>query len=132
MTLARKITRARRLAKLTTMPEDEIHERVVAALRAAGWEGCFFHCPNGGKRDKRTAEKLKRMGVSPGVPDLIIVEPPKGTDRPGAVIEIKKIGGRVSKEQRAWLQRFELSGFVTAVCYGLDACMSTLEEWGYL
>lgn len=34
-----------------------------------------FHCPNGEKRDMRTANKLLAMGVKPGVPDLIFILP---------------------------------------------------------
>lgn len=34
-----------------------------------------FHCPNGEKRDKITAAKLKGMGVRAGVPDLIFIFP---------------------------------------------------------
>lgn len=32
----------------------------------------FWHCPNGEKRDKKDAGKLKLMGVLSGVPDLTI------------------------------------------------------------
>jgi hypothetical protein len=32
----------------------------------------YFHVPNGGKRNKREAELLKRMGVVPGVMDFWI------------------------------------------------------------
>jgi hypothetical protein len=32
----------------------------------------LFHCPNGGKRNKREAGRLKAMGVRPGVSDYIL------------------------------------------------------------
>ena len=32
----------------------------------------MYHVPNGEKRDKATAAKLKRMGVKPGVCDIVL------------------------------------------------------------
>ena len=38
-------------------------------------EGLLFHVPNGGTRHLFEATKLKRMGVTPGIPDLVLVLP---------------------------------------------------------
>lgn len=35
----------------------------------------FYHVPNGGKRDAKTAAHMKALGVKPGVPDLCLPIP---------------------------------------------------------
>lgn len=50
----------------------------------------LFHIPNGGKRTKIEASRLKAMGVLPGVPDLFLALPLGGYH--GMFIEIKKPG----------------------------------------
>ena len=32
----------------------------------------LFHVPNGGKRNRREANKMKAMGVTAGIPDLVL------------------------------------------------------------
>ena len=58
--------------------EDEIHIQIVQAIRRRKAPGVrFFHCPNEGRRSKAYAAKLQRMGVSAGVPDLILIRAPE-------------------------------------------------------
>ena len=55
----------------------------------------FWHTPNGGKRTKREAGKLKAMGVLPGVPDLILMS------KAGPVfVEVKIEGGSLTDAQK--------------------------------
>lgn len=75
----------------------------------------LYAIPNGGKRDKATAARLKAEGVKPGVPDLCLPVARRGYH--GLYIEMKISGGRVSKEQRQWLAAAEADGYMTAVCY---------------
>jgi len=53
----------------------------------------IFAIPNGGKRDMRTAAKLKAEGVVPGVPDLFI-------PAWNLWVEMKTLRGRVTPRQR--------------------------------
>lgn len=127
------------------MTELDIHRRVVAHLRRAGV--CFFHVPNEGKRGPRARSLLHGMGVMPGIPDLVIVDPPRvggfpvlvpwsdglgGRPAVGAVLELKSETGRASPEQREWLAQFAARGWAAACTRGLDEAMSQLKEWGYL
>ena len=52
----------------------------------------LFHVPNGGKRNKREANKFRRMGVRKGIPDLILIHPHTG-------IELKFGKNKLSNEQ---------------------------------
>lgn len=126
----RKVRRAKRIARPGPMLEEEIHARVVQALRQA--DVAFFHCPNEGKLPVQYRTKLKRLGVSSGVPDLIIVTPPPCGGYVAAALEIKRKGGRLADTQRAWLQTMASCEWAVACEYGLEACLARLKEWGYL
>jgi hypothetical protein len=128
--------------------EIEIHRRVVAHLRRAGVT--FFHVPNEGKRGPRARSQLHGLGVMPGIPDLVIVDPPpalavacqyttpSGESLPmvrvvcGAVLELKSDTGRASPEQREWLAKFAELGWATACTKGLDEALAQLRAWGYI
>lgn len=80
MTLATKIARAARVPKGPT--EYDIHVRVVAELHRRGAPGVrWWHTPNEGRRSARYASGLQLMGVSAGVPDLVIVRADVYRDR---------------------------------------------------
>ena len=96
-----------------------------------------FHCPNevgGQTRSLRTrAVKMKRMGVSKGVPDLLVFIPVYGTT--GDIdcyqmcgIEMKrKKGSTTSKEQKEWLDILQASGALCAVCKGAEKAIEFVE-----
>lgn len=65
----------------------------------------LHHSPNGEKRDIRTGNKLKALGVKRGFPDLIL--PVSSGFSSGLVIEMKSAIGRTSPEQKEWLAHFE-------------------------
>ena len=57
-------------------PEQSLHIAAVAYLRAALPKPWFpAHVPNGGFRTKVEAGAFQRMGVLPGMPDLLIFGP---------------------------------------------------------
>jgi len=108
--------------------ELQIHIAVVQHLKMRARRGViFFHPASGEKREKATAAKLKAMGTTPGVPDLILI-----ADGKTYGLELKTIDGRLSHEQRQMLEAFELAGAFTAVAHGLDAALSILTAWGIL
>lgn len=127
---SRKVRRAKRLSKQTTSTEDEIHVRIVGELATAGV--AFFHVANERRTSQREGAKLKRMGVSPGVPDIVIVTPPPCGGYVAAALELKREGGRPTKEQLHWLGVMRSAEWATAVVYGLDDARRQLTEWGYL
>lgn len=74
----------------------------------------IFAIPNGGHRNKVTAYKMKMEGQSKGVPDLFIPEWK-------LFIEMKRQkGGRLSPEQKEWLNYLESVGYETQVCNGFE------------
>ena len=95
----------------------------------------WFHTPNGGFRNKKTAGKMKAQGVKKGIPDIIIEEiPPKFPEYKGVRIELKRRKGRpsdVKKEQREILDRYKLRGYLVFVCFGIDDVIATLRKCGF-
>lgn len=80
--------------------------------------GDWFAVPNGGHRHPAVAVKLKKEGVKKGVPDLWWPNPLFGWH--GLVIETKNKRGKVSNEQRDWLRRLAVKGYLVSVTFDLD------------
>jgi hypothetical protein len=79
----------------------------------------FFAIPNGGTRNMAEAVKLKRCGVIPGVPDLMIPIP-SGLYH-GLFLELKREkGGRVSDAQLYWLTFLREQGYYADVGNGFE------------
>jgi len=128
------------------LTELQLHMHVAALLRRAAAPGViWFHCPNGELRDKATAHKLQQMGVMPGVSDIVLLipggmrkaypnihAPPidvTGFVQP-AFLELKGPGGRLSIEQREFLDRADLIGCLVDVASTPEAALDILKRWG--
>lgn len=89
--------------------------------------------PNGGKRNKREALKLKRCGVKAGVSDLFLPVP-RGTMH-GLWIELKapahmgKPAGKPTKLQLDWLNRMGDQGYAAIICHGWEAAAQTITDY---
>lgn len=94
----------------------------------------FAHVPNGERRDAVTGARLKRLGTSAGMPDLLVFSsPPKRPDARGVALELKRrSGGKVTPEQRAWHARLEACGWVVRVVRGFDEARALLDELGWV
>lgn len=118
------------------MTEEEEQILFVQWLRANKIP--HFHCPNevGGRTKslKIRAMKMKRMGVSKGVPDLFIFIPVKGTTgfvdcyQMCAVEMKRRKGSTTSKEQKEWLKVLNGSGCISKVCKGADEAIKFIEK----
>ena len=86
---------------------------------------------------KARAIKMKRMGTSKGFPDLIVLIPQYGVDNEidcyqMVIIEMKrKKCGSVSPEQKEWLEKLELAGIPSRVCYGADEAIDFVKDFMY-
>jgi len=101
-----------------------------ANMRSATLPGLdmLFHVPNGGARDIRVAAQLKSEGVKKGVPDLFLMAPRGGYH--GLAIELKRRGGgRVSPEQKDWIERLNAQGYRATVCFGWNDARQTIEAY---
>ena len=113
-------------------PTEEEEQTVVmhwAAMAAGRWPELrlLFHIPNGGKRLKTEAARFRAAGVRSGVPDLFL--PCSRGGFHGLWIEMKAMGGRVSREQERWQTELMGQGYMCAVCYGADAAIEMIKKY---
>lgn len=120
---------------------EHVLQRVVALyLDVKGY--LWTHVANERKTSARHGYRLKQAGVKSGVPDVLIFEPWEEITRdyknevvlieqgPGVAIELKSSTGRVTKNQRRWLEHLRLRGWKTAVCRNLEEVMEICELIG--
>lgn len=89
---------------------------------------CLFHIPNGGLRSKPEAVRFKRIGVKPGVPDLFLPVARGGWH--GLFIEMKrKDTGRVTADQKAWIEALEGQMYRAVVCYGAEEACDVIFKY---
>lgn len=88
----------------------------------------LFHIPNGGLRSKSEAARFKASGVKSGVPDLFLPVPRGNTH--GLFVELKRRdGGRVSEEQKAWIQALNERGYIAVVARGWEEARAAIEKY---
>lgn len=106
-------------------PETTLHIAIVQWLKVVAPDLVVHHSPNGEVRDKRTAAKLKAMGVRPGWPDLEII------DRNGRLhfMEIKAPSGRLSEAQQAFRDMCLSVCIPWACVHSIDEARAVLSQW---
>lgn len=108
-------------------PEERLQISIVEHLRLLAPKNViWFAVPNGEKRSKRTAGRLKAQGVVAGVFDLAFVL----EDGRAAFLELKSEKGRLSPAQIAFSEQCTRMGVEHAVSSNLDNALSILRAWG--
>jgi hypothetical protein len=83
--------------------------------------------PAGLVRGANMAVQMKRMGYTNGTPDILIFEP-HGRFH-GLFIELKVEGGKVSEDQRKFIEKAAALGYATAVCFFWKDAVSTIDNY---
>ena len=118
----------------TNLPTEETEQKALfdwAAYQKCKYPEleCMYHIPNEGKRSPQAGAKLKRMGLSPGVPDICLPVAHGGYS--ALYIELKRTkGGKLSDKQRAWLDRLNKWGCLAVRCDGWEQAKRVIK--GYL
>ena len=112
-------------------PEEDLHRSCMEWVKFSTARHPVFkwlvHVPNGGKRPKGEAGKLKAMGTKPGYPDLTI--PRRRAGWYGLAIELKSPTGRVSEDQQDWLTAFSEDGWLVAVCRTVEEFIAAVNVY---
>ncbi len=109
-----------------TLTEDQEQQLLTVWLTKNNIQ--HFAIPNGGLRTVREGFKFKRCGVKSGIPDLCIPVPTKSHH--GLYIELKRRdGGRVSDNQRYWIDYLNSVGYHAVVCNGFDEAKNVISEY---
>jgi len=109
-------------------PEDDLQRAIVGLLTRTRPRALWFHVPNGGPRDRRTAARFVGLGVRKGVPDLVFI----GPGGRAYCMELKAPKGRLSPDQKAWREAAEALGAPVAVIRSIDEAVAALRAWGLL
>jgi len=75
------------------------------------------------------AKKAKKLGMVKGFPDIFlpVVIPGKYA---GLFIELKREkGGKLTREQKAWLNALSAQGYKAVCCKGFEEAKKTIEEY---
>lgn len=87
--------------------------------------------PNGGKRDKIEAARLRRQGVKAGVSDIFLPLARQGYH--GLYIEMKRRAeqgpSRETEKQKAFGRFVTEEGYLRVVCYGADQAIQVIKDY---
>lgn len=90
----------------------------------------IFHIPNGGSRNRIEAANLKRQGVKPGVPDLMLPVAKQGYH--GLFIEMKVGYNKPTKNQERWIELLRKNGYLAKTCWGAKEAIDLITNYMYL
>jgi hypothetical protein len=112
--------------------------QVAQYLDLRGW--LWNHTANERKTTIRAGARLKKKGVKPGVPDVMIYEPWKqvrGREPTvfefsgfGVAIELKVGRNKPTEAQNGWLDALAARGWSTHVCRSLDGVIEACKVIG--
>jgi hypothetical protein len=106
--------------------EDQEQFALVKWLRLKGIP--HYHIPNQRQANVAYGVKLKALGVSKGIPDIVIPKARKGHH--GLYIELKRTkGGIVSPEQKDWIRLLTTEGYLATVAYGAEDAIKIITEY---
>lgn len=107
---------------------DEDYEQIISATWLDKLGLLWYHVPNGGYRRLQEAIKFKRMGVKPGVPDVVICKARKSYH--GLYIELKRReGGKLSDAQIHWREKLIAEGYLWQRANGCDELKAIVMEY---
>lgn len=88
----------------------------------------MYHIPNEGKRSVTTGRRMRLEGLRSGVPDICIPVARGGYS--ALYVEMKRRkGGRVSDEQKRWLNDLNAAGNAAIVCRGWEEAAERIVEY---
>lgn len=115
---------------------ERAHQIVVAQY--LDWLGVvWLHVPNEGIRSERQGAMMKKLGMKPGAPDILILTPPPALPgKVGAAIELKPTKeesphAKPSKSQNDWLVRLIEANYAVTWCRGSREALRQIQAWGY-
>lgn len=116
-----KMKRSEATEQILVMQWCELNECIYPELEL------MHHIPNGGKRDKAEASRLKKQGVKSGVPDLHLPVP-RG-EYCGLYIEMKWNGNKPTPKQKMWIKKLREQRHCVVVCDGFEEAKDTIIKY---
>lgn len=117
----------RRKDRILMKPETRLQIDLVSWIRKAYPKLLFTSTQAGDRRSVIAAMMMKRMGYTPGTPDLIVFHASAGWN--GLLLELKTEKGVLSPSQIAFRDVAESEGYKYKVAYGLDEAQAIIKEY---
>lgn len=108
--------------------EDDLQIQCISSFKFAypQYAKRIWHPANGGHRLQREAARFKKMGVLPGVCDIII-SIPRGKWH-GMFAELKLGNNDLSSHQEAFIKEHE-NDYYCVVCWTVEAFMNEVNKY---
>ena len=107
--------------------ESFVQRQIIHLLELNAGKGIrWFHVANERQCTARFGARLKGMGVSPGVPDMVIVMSGGQT----CWLEVKSKTGKLTDHQKDWHEFLSNSGHRVATIYSIEEAITILKLWG--
>lgn len=87
----------------------------------------IFSIPNAAKRSVGLANYMKAEGLLTGVSDIFVMKPNKHFS--GLFIEMKAKGGKVSPQQKYFIEQAIANGYAAYVCFGFEDAQSVIVQY---
>lgn len=87
----------------------------------------MYAIPNGGKRERVTAARLKAEGVKAGVPDICLAYPVGKYH--GLYLELKYGKNTASEAQAEWLEALTNQGYCAAIAWGFEDARRVIVDY---
>jgi len=107
--------------------EDFMQILVMDWVRFMQFDGFIFHVANERSCSPHSGAMLKRKGVKSGVSDIAIMRASKGHN--GAWIELKSAMGKLSPNQKKFLDDMHNENYFTACCYSAESAIATIKDY---
>lgn len=106
--------------------KEDMHQIAFVDWFRYRYNDLIFSIPNehilSKPRQQYTAKKLNRMGRTRGAPDLFIPSM-------SLFVEMKKIGGKRTKDQTTMHERLALCGYKVIVAYGAEDASDQIDAF---
>lgn len=109
------------------MKEADEQRQLIQYARGKPWGQFLFHIANESVGGYGWMVRNRQMGMRKGVPDLMLPVPMKGYH--GLFIELKTDSGRLSEEQRRWLNALNKFGYLAVMCRGWEQARDEIERY---
>ena len=109
-------------------PRESWHQKqLIQWCRQFSWGQFLFHIANESTGGIEWVVRNRMMGCRKGVPDLMLPIPSKGYH--GLFLEMKNSKGKLSREQKAWIEALNTFGYKAVVCNGFEEAREILKNY---
>lgn len=108
--------------------EDRLHHSILEFIKLSYPKAVVAHPPNEGRRTPFERFKAKYLGISSGLPDILIFTP-NVHGYNGLALEVKIKPNRMTASQLKWHEQLFKCHWQCACVYDLDIAMEIIDTY---